>query len=881
MATYVNDLRLKEIGTGEESGTWGTSTNTNLELIGEALGYGTQDCFSSDADATTTVADGSTDPARAMYFKVTSSATLSATRTLTIAPNTISRVMFIENATTGSQSINISQGSGANVTIATGKTAVVYLDGAGSGAAVVDAMALVDPGVTDTLAEVLTAGNTSSGTNIELTTTDKVQLRDSAIYINSSTDGQLDIVADTEVQIAATTIDINGNVDISGTTVSAGKITADAGIDIDNINIDGTTIALSSGDLTLDVAADINLDAGGDSILFKSGGTHFGDVTKSGNDLYINAVISDGDIYIRGNDGGSTINALQFDMSAAGAATFNDKITAVGTSVFTNLDISGDIDVDGTTNLDVVDIDGAVDMASTLTVADDLAVDTDTLFVDASADRVGIGTTSPSNPLHIKDSNPTIRLEDSDGSGAGIAQVQNTANGNLRLIADPNDDGSSSSSIEFEIDGTEIARFRDTGRLGINTSSPGFELDVQAATDPSIQVKSTGTGDSDDAFMRITIGGTSASSYLMFGDSGDADAGRIRYHHSTNKMSFRTNDSERVYIDSSGNMGIGVTSPAYNLDVDSTIHIGNDGGTGFTHSRLIMDANGSARGEGMFLHNQDDDVEYFVGRPYNKIDSFAVTRQATSAHADSTADVSRALLVLNSSGNLGLGDDDPADRLTVSRLGASWSGAAPHAGTAAFIHPGGTAAGSGVVLTIAGNSSATSSVYFSSDSDNDVGQINYLFSANAMTFFNGGSERMRIDSSGNILPGANNSQDLGSSSKAFDDVYTYGTVNPSDRNLKQDIEVLSDAEQRVAVACKGLLRKYRMKSSVAEKGDDARIHFGIIAQDLQAAFEAEGLDAGRYAMFTSNTSTDEETGEEHTRLGVRYSELLAFIISAI
>ena len=144
MATYVNDLRLKEITTGDEAGTWGTSTNTNLELIGEALSYGTQDCFSSDANATTTVADGATDPARAMYFKVTSSATLSATRTLTIAPDSVSRVMFIENATTGSQSIAISQGSGANVTIATGKTKVVYLDGAGGGAAVVDAFSALE-----------------------------------------------------------------------------------------------------------------------------------------------------------------------------------------------------------------------------------------------------------------------------------------------------------------------------------------------------------------------------------------------------------------------------------------------------------------------------------------------------------------------------------------------------------------------------------------------------------------------------------------------------------------------------------------------------------------------------------------------------------------
>ena len=124
--------------------------------------------------------------------------------------------------------------------------------------------------------------------------------------------------------------------------------------------------------------------------------------------------------------------------------------------------------------------------------------------------------------------------------------------------------------------------------------------------------------------------------------------------------------------------------------------------------------------------------------------------------------------------------------------------------------------------------------------------------------------------------------DLGHPSHRFDDIYaTNGTIQTSDRNEKQDIAELSDAEQRVAVAVKGLLRKFRWKSSVEEKGDDARIHFGIIAQDLQDAFTAEGLDAERYAMFISSTWTDEETGEERTRLGVRYSELLAFIISAI
>jgi hypothetical protein len=147
MATYVNNLRLKEIATGDESGTWGTSTNTNLELIGEALGIGTE-AITTNADThTTTVADGSADAGRALYLKYTG--TLDSACTITIGPNTMKRVQIIENATSGSQNIIISQGSGANVTIAAGKVAVVQLDGAGSGAAVLDVF--TDLAITDSL----------------------------------------------------------------------------------------------------------------------------------------------------------------------------------------------------------------------------------------------------------------------------------------------------------------------------------------------------------------------------------------------------------------------------------------------------------------------------------------------------------------------------------------------------------------------------------------------------------------------------------------------------------------------------------------------------------------------------------------------------------
>ena len=193
----------------------------------------------------------------------------------------------------------------------------------------------------------------------------------------------------------------------------------------------------------------------------------------------------------------------------------------------------------------------------------------------------------------------------------------------------------------------------------------------------------------------------------------------------------------------------------------------------------------------------------------------------------------------------------------------------------------------------------------------------YLSQSNTGILLDYGDSLAPSDGSGAI---ADNQKDVGHPANRWDDVYaTNGTIQTSDRNEKQDIEELDEAERRVAVAAKGLLRKFRWKDAVEEKGDDARIHFGIIAQDLQAAFEAEGLDAGRYAMFISSTwweadevtpavdevldddgnvvteaqpertvtntyQTAEEAPEgavERTRMGIRYPQLLAFIIGAM
>jgi len=144
--------------------------------------------------------------------------------------------------------------------------------------------------------------------------------------------------------------------------------------------------------------------------------------------------------------------------------------------------------------------------------------------------------------------------------------------------------------------------------------------------------------------------------------------------------------------------------------------------------------------------------------------------------------------------------------------------------------------------------------------------------------------------------GANNdnAMDLGATSARYDDVYaTNGTIQTSDRNEKQDIQALTDAETRAATACKGLIRRFRWVDSVAAKGDDARYHFGAIAQDVEAAFIAEGLDAGDYGLFIRSTWWEHEghsyptaeaapTGAvEKTRLGIRYNQLFAFIISTL
>ena len=137
-STYVNNLRLNEMATGDASGTWGTTTNTNLEIIGQAVAWGTRAIANASTD-NITIADGALDADRCLGLKLTGGGQAC---TVTLLPNTSSKTWFMYNATAAA--LTFTCGSGANVIIPAGQTKVIATDGLGSGGVVHDLLTAVN-----------------------------------------------------------------------------------------------------------------------------------------------------------------------------------------------------------------------------------------------------------------------------------------------------------------------------------------------------------------------------------------------------------------------------------------------------------------------------------------------------------------------------------------------------------------------------------------------------------------------------------------------------------------------------------------------------------------------------------------------------------------
>lgn len=157
-----------------------------------------------------------------------------------------------------------------------------------------------------------------------------------------------------------------------------------------------------------------------------------------------------------------------------------------------------------------------------------------------------------------------------------------------------------------------------------------------------------------------------------------------------------------------------------------------------------------------------------------------------------------------------------------------------------------------------------------------------------------GAERLRIIANGTVQPGADNTQNFGAAGTRWSTIFAAtGAINTSDAREKQGIQALSEKEKAVGVALRGLVKSYQWKSSVAEKGQAARTHVGWIAQDVIAAFTAEGLDAFSYGVCCHDTWEAEDAVvtaegvvtraavEAGDRYSVRDNELMAFILGSL
>jgi len=347
-STYSTSLRIELQGSGENSGTWGTITNNNFSQSLEFAIAGIVDVACGDAAVTTlTNADGpqsqANNQARNAHIRLTG-----AHGAVRIAqfPAT-QKVYLITNATTDSGSsgpyaMTCRLGaSGNTLSIANGATRLVATDGTNwydvfASGGQYGGSFLAD-GTVDVNGKNLVL-DADGDTMIINSTDDRIEFSIAGTGVGNFTNDSSNFVITSGVQdadiifkgddggaaITALTLDMSD----AGKATFNGVVDADAGITVDNITIDGTEIDLSSGDLTLDVAGDIILDADGGDVKISDAGTHVGSLTNSASDFVVQSIVSDKDIIFKGNDGGATITALTLDMSGAGAATFNNDVTA-------------------------------------------------------------------------------------------------------------------------------------------------------------------------------------------------------------------------------------------------------------------------------------------------------------------------------------------------------------------------------------------------------------------------------------------------------------------------------------------------------------------------------------------------------------------------
>ena len=333
-STYTANTGIEKIASGEQAGTWGTTTNANFDIIDDALNGVLSLAISGNTTLTTS--DGTLSNGHHKVILLTDS--VSSAFNLTIAPNDQQKWYFINNNTDQICTALQGGGSGTTVAIGAGASAIIYADGTGANANVAtvstDVLGDSSPqlggnldvnGKNINFGDAATAGSDDTlqfGASQDL----KIYHDGSNSYIDDSGTGALAIRSnDLLLQkytgetmgrfLADGAASLFHNGDVKIATTSTG------------VTVTGN-ITNTSGDMTIDVAGEIILDSDGADIIFKDAGTEIGRFSNTASNFVMKSAISDKDLIFKGNDGGSEITALTLDMSAAGAATFNNDVTA-------------------------------------------------------------------------------------------------------------------------------------------------------------------------------------------------------------------------------------------------------------------------------------------------------------------------------------------------------------------------------------------------------------------------------------------------------------------------------------------------------------------------------------------------------------------------
>lgn len=242
MASTYTNLGIEKPGTGEQSGTWGTTTNTNFDIIDRIGAVG--DITLSGTTHTLTATDGAA--SEAQYTLLNLGGTPSGTNTITISPNDLKKFYVVYNGS--GQTATFTQGSGANVSVANGASKIIFCDGAGAGAAVTDAtsaLAVPTDLVNDTTPQL--------GGNLDVNGNEITSASNGNVVVNPDGTGTIELEAATNV---TGNTDVTGTFGVTGVSTFTGNIvpeadgTRDLGtttVRFANLYVDNVT----SGDLVL------------------------------------------------------------------------------------------------------------------------------------------------------------------------------------------------------------------------------------------------------------------------------------------------------------------------------------------------------------------------------------------------------------------------------------------------------------------------------------------------------------------------------------------------------------------------------------------------------------------------------------------------------